>query len=483
MNKIKSFFSGRSFAYYMTTSMMLIAFIGILVIVNLITDQINWSLDLTKDQRFTITKESREYIRNIEKEVAFLLFNTKVEELPDYLQRNIQQYVDLSTRITLEVKDPDENPGLLNQYGLRDQRGTFLVVEGEKRFRPINLNDVIAEYGAGSGILETMLTGAINYVTDPREIKVYFLTGHGEFSDQGDMDYVKNLIDYNGIEMDHLDLIRLDKVPDDAIGVAIIGPTNDITEDEKDKLLEFVKKGGHLMVMLSPDLGDPMVRVKVEQLPNLMDLLAFYNLGVNDDLVVEISERHRLFQDTSLIFTPDLLESDITEPIKRGGLRLSFTESRSLSTIEEENEAVRIEPLAVTSWTSWGKTKDALEITSLDFEEGDRRGSLNVAMRSTVSLEDAGEMESRLILVGNVEGLDSIYIQRTGSLGNIAFFVNSLKWLVDYKETINIAPKTLSVNLVTPSPTQQRIVLIVVFAIPVIIFGTGLLVWRGRKRL
>ncbi len=483
MNKFKKLLSSIKFTYYATTSIMLIGFIGTLIIINFLIDNMNWSFDLTKDKRFTITKETREYIRELDQDVEFLLFNTEIEDLPDYLKRNIQQYVLLSPKITLTVKDPDENPGILNRYGLRDQRGTFLVVEGEQRFRPISLDAVLSEYGSGSGILESILTGAISYVTDKREIKVYFLTGHGEFSDHGDMEHVNSLIDYNGIVTEKLDLIRVDKVPEDALGVVIIGPANDITEDERNKLREFITKGGNLMAMLRPDLGDPMVRVKTDQMPNLMDLLSLYGLEVMDDLVVEVSANHRLFQETGLIFTPDLMESEITDSIRRDGSRLSFTESRSLMMKDTENEKVKIQPLAITSSNSWGKTKDVLEISSLDFEEGDRRGPLNVAMASTLYLEDNGVAQSNLILVGNVEALDSIYIERTGSLGNITFFVNSIKWLVDYTDTINITPKTLNLQFVTPSGNQLKIVLIVVFAIPFILVGLGLFIWRRRKRL
>jgi ABC-2 type transport system permease protein len=503
LNKIRRFFSGKTFTYYMTTSMMLVAVVGILLLLNILVQKVERRWDLTLDRRFSISNETVDYIKGLDANVSLSLFSVQLDQLPDYLKTGLEQYATLSPKLTLSYKDPDKNPGLLSRYGLMQEQGAFLVVESGERFRAVNLSEVWYEYQSGSGMLESKLTGAISYVTDTRQIKMYLLTGHGETTDKNDISEIFARMEDSAIVVDTLNLAALEKVPEDALAVGIVGPKNDISPEEKERFLAYIKEGGNLLVLLHPDLGDPLYRVSTAQMPNLMEVLAFYNVSANDDLIVERASANTLFMRPPWIFSPVLMGNQITQSIEQAKLRVSFPGVRSLEINEENRMGTTVEPFATTSADALGKTLNGNFEIVLDRMEGDAVGPLSVGMLSIVDLNqvDGGEMdsedspetnsaeeekaprESKAILMGNADGFLSNYITSTTSMGNVELFVNSVKWLADYTETISIAPKIIEEEVVSPSANQVRAVYFVIVAMPLTIGVLGFIVWKVRRRL
>ncbi|MBH0191765.1 MAG: hypothetical protein HP492_08415, partial [Nitrospira sp.] len=68
--------------------------------------------------------------------------------------------------------------------------------------------------------------------------------------------------------------------------------------------------------------------------------------------------------------------------------------------------------------------------------------------------------------------------------GNSDFFLHTTGWLAEERDLISIAPKEPALRPFTPNPTQERVLLYIqVIFLPLMMFLTGLIVWRKRRRL
>ena len=68
--------------------------------------------------------------------------------------------------------------------------------------------------------------------------------------------------------------------------------------------------------------------------------------------------------------------------------------------------------------------------------------------------------------------------------GNRDFFMNSLNWLVERKDSISIRPKSLARPMLALTQTRSMIYAgIAVILIPLLSLGAGLVIWLRRRHL
>ncbi len=69
-----------------------------------------------------------------------------------------------------------------------------------------------------------------------------------------------------------------------------------------------------------------------------------------------------------------------------------------------------------------------------------------------------------------------------GISGNRDLFMNAVNWLAQQENLIAIRPKDPDDRRVTMTESQQlRVVLLALFIIPVVVFGTGVYAWWRRR--
>lgn len=86
------------------------------------------------------------------------------------------------------------------------------------------------------------------------------------------------------------------------------------------------------------------------------------------------------------------------------------------------------------------------------------------------------------MIVGNAMFLNAQFSKNVP--GNLNFVVNSLNWLQDKKETLQIQPKDLTTFRLNISTTQAMVwAAITVVGIPIAILVLGLTVWLRRRHL
>ena len=105
--------------------------------------------------------------------------------------------------------------------------------------------------------------------------KLYTLTGHDEASLS---DTLTSQIEKENIDIEELNLVTSESVPDDADCLMINGPQKDITADEKDRILSYMENGGHVLIFTDYTETD---------MPNLAELLNNYGLSTSAGLIFE----------------------------------------------------------------------------------------------------------------------------------------------------------------------------------------------------
>ena len=95
--------------------------------------------------------------------------------------------------------------------------------------------------------VEGKITSAIQKVLAEKKTKMYILKGHDE---QEVGTTMSTSFSKMNIDTDELTLYSEDKVPSDCDILLINGATKDISKEEKNKILAYMKKGGNAVINL-----------------------------------------------------------------------------------------------------------------------------------------------------------------------------------------------------------------------------------------
>ena len=208
----------------------------------------------------------------------------------DYASRNIQ----------VEYVDTDRQPARARDYNVT-HNGTVVMEYGGRR------ETVMSER-------EQDLTNALIKVTTGRQIKAYFVQGHGEKDSAGtDRNGYSNVIELLKRDNYTVDKIVLAQapagVPADASVLIIAGPTTDFLKPEVDAIAAYLRKGGKALFMLDPPVGET-----ARPVPTLEALLKQWGITLGHDVVIDISGMGQLLgTDASVPVVASYPQHPVTE--------------------------------------------------------------------------------------------------------------------------------------------------------------------------
>lgn len=465
----------RSFKYGSNSIILIVTVCAIAVLVNVIIGFTDVKWDLTPNKLYSISDETEKILESLEKEVIIygLFDETKIgnNEFVELLK-----HYDKYPKVTVKYVDPDKNPGILKEIDpyetLTDINKNSFIVKCGNRLKGLDSYDLYSTrfdqstfqiYRIGS-IAEQSFTGAIKYVTADYTPTIYFTTGHDEKEVDDDFSILKQQLMNNNYDVKPINLVTVEKVPEDASVIVVASPQKDLTQSEKDKLEEFLKNGGKAIFMFDYLEMDP-------QFPQFESLLMEYNVSLNYDKVKENDERRHLPQDQYVVLTNvkggTLLSNDYS---------LLLVDSRSLNILKNEKEWIEVTPLAQTSNLAVGERVDKTK-------GGDIEGPLNLA----VAVEHKGWSKiSKIAVIGNSRFIEDDARDYFGPYFNngIVFFLDTVNWMQDKKNEVTIAPKYYKyqyLNITAKQATYMGILVVII--LPLIILAAGLVVFLRRRHL
>ncbi|MHB1131964.1 MAG: GldG family protein [Chloroflexota bacterium] len=433
---------------------MMLAFLGIIVLVNVLGARHSTRWDLTESQAFTLSSQTLSVLTAIQQPVHVVGFYQDGDPRRQDAQDLLTEYASRSDKLTYEFVDPDLKPTLAQSYGIRDYQMVF--TSGERR------QDVMT---AG----ESEFTSALLKLTGGEQKSVAFVTGHGERSldgtDNASYQRAKAALEADNYAVTILSLAT-GPVAEGTEALIIAGSKQAWLDQERQALRDYLRQGGKVLLLYDP--GDDA---------QLDDIAAEYGVALGQDLIVD--RVSSLFPD---IGTPIISRYE-SSPITKGLPQTVFPGVAALMPPEQPPADVTVNPLAYTSEQSWTEK----DVRNPRYDEGvDSRGPLAIAVSVEVGAQTAGEAQSgddakrtRLVIVGDADFASNAYLDL---VGNRDLLVNAVNWLAESEELITIRPKPVVDRTLFLTATQANVVWYsTVLILPLLVLATGVSVWWSRR--
>ncbi len=406
-------------------------------------------LDLTETQLFTLAPQTKELLQNLRQPLKVWVFTPQPNPQTQELLMSYQRWG--QAQFSFEFVDPQAEPSLANNFGVKDFGDVYLEVVPTLEDR--QSSGTTRREFVGSikmePLQESRLTNAIARVQSGRKFTVYFLQGHGERPLDGVRgglsQAIRTLQDRNYTSQPLNLADRSDGVPADADVVVVAGPKQALFPAEVTALQQYLQRGGSVLLLLDPNTEaglDSLLREWGVRLDSRFAVDAtgtgrLVGLGPAEPLVTKYGE-HPITQDF------------------RGGYSF-YPLARPLEVTPVPG--VEDTPLLITADQSWAESDPKNQ--KLEFNaESDRKGPLILGVALTRTIQNPGEQEnsspdSRLVVIGNSEFATD---GRFGEQLNGDVFLNAVSWLADTdQQTLSIRPKEVTRRRLNITPQQNRI--------------------------
>ena len=286
-----------------------------IVALSVLPTTVRW-VDISKDKIYSTSSVTEQLIDRLDEEITVYLINSSSSE--QKLVNAIERYCDRSKYITLEKVNTSKDTEFAERYGLNADADLSycLVIESARRWRFVSSDTLFVWYNSEMGYMSTsdysntltnleaiideyypyyssmsssqqsqleeyintydslatdvtqcldvenVLSSAIEYVTADVIPTFYFASGHGEKNTQGGP----------------LDIKGLTKLPEEVAMLVINTPDEDYSDSEADMLIDFMNKGGRLIVFTDKQNNS---------MPNLSRILAVAGLSLEPDAIAE----------------------------------------------------------------------------------------------------------------------------------------------------------------------------------------------------
>ncbi|MBI1760043.1 MAG: GldG family protein [Acidobacteria bacterium] len=454
---IKGTFTSRTGKLGTNMGVLTIAVIGILALANFLGYRHHKRLDLTSEQLYSLSEQTRKVAAALPKDVKIVKFDKQEDTA---LKDLMEEYKGAGRRITYELVDPGTKPEVAKQYKATAYGDTFVAA-----------GDRTEKLEAGQ-INEQAITNAILKVTRDKLKTICFTEGHGEKSltsaDQqgGGFSSVDKKLKAENYETKTINMVTGGgTVPAECAVLIVAGPKQGFLPPEASAVGKYLDGGGKAFLMLDPETD-----------PQLDSVLKAWNVVLGNNTVLDFNLASQLFGGGGPV--APAVQSYGSHPITQGFNRSMtiFPYVREVKVGSASNSGVNTQSLLTTSESSWGETEIKPNVQP-KFDGADTKGPVNIGVVGSKSLGE--NKEARLVVIGDSDFASdgAIRAQRNGDL-----FLNCVNWLAQDEDLIAIRPKSATSRSVTMSEGQQRMFFwFSVALLPLLVMGTGAYVWWKRR--
>jgi len=417
--------------------------------------------DLSGTQIYTVGDTTKELLASLDKDVTIYVV-ADPSAVDDRITSFVNRYADLSDHIKVENVDSVLHPDQVKQ--LNAENNTILVMcEDNGKTETIQMSDIIKYdqmsyyyYGQAKETEfdgEGQLTSAVSYVTNDVQKNIYVTEGHGEAA-LGTL--TSDMLEKSGLTVNTINLLTGGGIPEDCELLMINAPANDLADDEKTMVTDYLDGGGNVLLITGYSDKDR---------PNLNAVMNAYGLNMENGLAADTKS---YYQNNPYYIFPTLVSgSEITTGVDRKSTAL-ILQSAAFSQLETLPDEVTVEPFMET-------TDGGMLVT----ENGQTPGTYILGATAVKTL-DSGT--ARLTVFGTPSLIDDGLNSTFTNLTNLDLFMNAVTANFEDVTNVSIPSKSLEVtyNTVTHGGMWGIVFILV---IPVITVAAGLMVWLKRRRL
>lgn len=454
-------------------------FIAIIVVLNLVLQEVPSKyreIDLSTQKLYSIGDQTKKVLKKLDKDVEIYYIAQSGSESSD-IQKLLEKYEEGSDHIKVEQKDPAVNPKFVSQYTSDGvSNNSVIVVCGDKNKVIDNnsLYETTVNYQTYSNEVtgfdgEGQITSAINYVTSDSMPVMYTLEGHDEATMS---DTLKDTIQKANIDIQSLNLLTMDSVPDDADILFIFAPAKDISEDEASKIISYLENGGKALIVSN---------YSSEEMPNFASVLENYGVKTAGGIVLEGDTNHYISQNPSYLL-PNIESNDITSSLSSGSRYILMPLAQGIVKSDNYRDSLEITDILTTSDGSYSKV-NVEDMQTMEKESDDIDGPFAVGVSITENLDD--EKETQIVYYSS-EALFNDQMNTMVSGANYELISASVNWMCESEEdsnTISIASKSYDTSTLTiPAADASFWSIFVTAVVPVVILVIGGGIWMKRRK-
>jgi ABC-type uncharacterized transport system involved in gliding motility auxiliary subunit len=454
--------------------------LALLVAVNYLASRRNKRWDLTANQQYSLSDQTRQILQKLDAPIKVRVFDQPAQF--DRFRDRLNEYAYVSKQVSVDYIDLDKQ----NVEATKSQVQAYgtVVFDYKGRTERVVSSD------------EQQLTNGLIKVITGQQRKVYFVQGHGEkdttSSERTGYSTILTGLQSDNFATDTLVLAQKGAVPADASVVVIAGPTVDLLPSEIEALKKYLEAGGKLVALV-----DPPAKVADPPLANLTAFLHEWAFDLGTNVVVDVSGVGQLIgTDESVPVAARYPSHSIVEGFR---LLTAYPLARSVTPVSGGVNNRTAQIFIESSANSWGETDLAGMFASGKVENDkakDTQGPVPIGAALSIPApaapapptvpegqpkpDDPPKPETRLVVVGDSDFAANFAL---GIQGNRDLFLNIVNWAAKQENLISIRPKDPDDRRLTLTASQQLAVRwLALLVVPALIWGAGILNWSRRRR-
>lgn len=477
MKDLKKSFKSRKFKMGGYQTLVMVIVIVIVVVLNLVVNKLNITVDLSSDQKYTLTEDTKKLAADIKDEIK-LYYMCQDGNQTAPIEKVLEQYDGLGN-IEVVNKDPVVYPNFSKEYTDDEIQDNDVIVVNTTRDRSkvVSASDMLVsdmDYTTG-GYTNTLdaegqITAALQSVTSDNTVKLYYTSGHGETELN---DSFTEILDKSNIEKAELATLSEGSIPEDCDLLLINGPVYDFNEDEYSLISDYLKNGGKAMIFVNA--------LPKKDMTNFYKILTDYGVNVADGFVLDADGA--LSQQNPTMFIGTSQSHDITADLNSNSMAVIYA-SKGFTTQSDVRSTLTVEPLLTTTDSAFCKVDQ--NSTTLEKEEKDINGPFTVAAAITDEYAENTQgtgKATKIALYGSVNFNAADFIS-SNQFGNRSMILNSITWLTGGEtSTLAVPTRSLDVEQVSvPEGDRVFFTVLLVVAIPLVLLVTGFVIWYRRRK-
>lgn len=377
----------------------------------------------------------------------------------------VDRYRRVKPDLTLRFVDPDADPNAMRSAGVN--------VDGELEIRYKERSERLKV------LSEAEFSNALLRLSRSRERIVAFLEGEGERQPLGKANadlgqFVATLAD-RGLRAVPLPLANTGKVPQNADLVVVANPQVALPEAVAAELVDYVDRGGALLWLVEPGeraLADG---------GGLDELAHALGIRVLPGTVVDGNGQAFGLGDPSFVAVDHYPKHAITQDF---ALTTLFPQPAALAQLADTRWATQsILRSSDKSWNETGhipKAGESGDTIRQDADAGEIAGPLDLGFALTRVSPRPDKHEQRVVVIGDGDFVSNSFL---GNGGNREYGQRMFDWLLGDDAQIVVADKSApdrELDLSQSALTALAAAFLV--ALPLLLAGSGALVWWRRRR-
>jgi len=439
--------------------------IALLGMLGFLATRYHHRFDWSEQKVHTLSDQSRKVLEGLTQDVDVTVLVSSVDQAP--ARELLDRYAYESKRFRVEYADPNERPGLLEQFkiepGKLGEHGLVrLAIGGES----VEVSQIDEEH----------VTNAMVKLSRTGEKVVYFVQGHGEDPIDGEdakgregfagaADALRN----ENYRVEPLLLSSVKDVPEDADIVIVAGARKQMFDEELAVLDRYLARGGALLAMVDPRVSGSWI-----------EKLRGWGADLGNDIVVD-----RALALFGRAVTPFAGKYDPEHPITKGfrdprNDAVMFHEVRSV----KPRDGVALQAIVFTGEASWAERNlarlDSEGAAAMDAD--DLPGPVPVMVAGTPALSastEGGAAKARLVVVGDTNFASNEFIDAGR---NRDLFLNAANWLIGDVAAISVRPNRSRASRFQLTADQFHAIRSAsLFILPEAIAVLGVFTWWSRR--